>query len=69
MSAQTVEVPVGRLHCADCLRTLTEVVLPRIDGVSDVTVEGETIRILTDPDTVGEDELLGKLTEAGLITP
>jgi copper chaperone CopZ len=69
MNRDTIHLPLGRLHCSDCLATLTDVVLPRIDGVLDVDVDGADIRVTVDGDLVTEAALVSKLVEGGLLTP
>lgn len=67
MSEHTVDIAPGMLHCADCLRTLADVALPRIPGVVSTTIENGGIIVVIDDALVTEDALLTMLKDSGLL--
>ncbi len=67
MSQRSVTVDLSKLHCTDCLATLSDVVLPKMPGVIGTEVRGRELMVTIDEEVLTEDVLLGRLTEAGLL--
>lgn len=67
MARQAVNISMRRLHCADCVATLTEVVLPRLEGVYSAESNGEGVIVEIDDETLSESDLIARLIESGLV--
>jgi copper chaperone CopZ len=69
LKEKIIKISVGNLHCPDCLLTLSEVVLPKLNGVKSSQVKGNEIIVSIDEETLSESELLKFLRESGLLKP
>ncbi|HEY3317971.1 MAG TPA: hypothetical protein VGK50_06075 [Coriobacteriia bacterium] len=67
MSEGSVGIDLSKLHCADCLATLSDVVLPKMPGVLRTEVRGGELLVTIDEEVLTEGNLLGRLTGAGLL--
>jgi copper chaperone CopZ len=69
LKEKIIKIRVENLHCPDCLLTLSEVVLPKLNGVKSSQVKGNEIIVSIDEETLSESEFLKYLRESGLLKP
>lgn len=69
MKEKIIQISVENLHCPDCLLTLSEVILPKLNGVKSSQVKENEIIVSIDEETLSVSELLKYLKESGLLKP
>ncbi len=67
MTEKKITIGVENLHCADCLATLSQVVLPTMKGIKECRVEAKQILVTLDEEELTEEQLLKHLAEYGFI--